>query len=436
MRSFFTITLLLLVTGISAQKELSFSSLDSLFAYADKNSVTIKTGDKQSLLAKSTRLAALGNTVNLRCPVSASYIDNTELPVNYVPGEFFGGPAGSTRELTLGQEYVTNYSITPQIDIISPSTWSRVKSASENVKLTEVTNLVNKRTLFENISAVWFNIVSLQEQVKAAEENVKAADSLLAISQRKLEQGITREQDRNNMLINSLSAKDRVAQFQVMLEQQYNNLKVLCDIAPETMLMINPGPESSSAAPEISKSDLIERQAQLQASYLKSELRSGRTSLFAPTVSFIFNQGWQESSNKQFFDPDANKFSTQYYGLKVSVPFPLEVMKLSQSYTAKLNYQIAQLNHDHAVLQTQNNNKQLELNYSAASSTYSTSKQISELKEENYRKGLNQYQEGVLSADLLLTAFNDMTNAKINMISASASLKQAESRIKLNNTIR
>lgn len=437
MKKLFFSFILLVAINAKAQKNLQFSSVDSLFLYAENHSATIKIGDEQSLLAKWTKLAALGNTINLRSPISASWTDNTQLPINYLPAEMFGGPAGTLKELSFGQEYVTNYAITPQIDIINLATWTKIKSASINQKLTETTNLISKKNLFESISAAYYNVVSLQLQITTVKENIEAADSILTIVNNKFNQGIIREQDKNNATINLLNVQDKYAQLTASLDQQYNNLKLLCDIQSDVSLQIvQKTAEPLATATTIEcKSTLIEKQNKLQADYLRSELRSSRMLTFAPTISFIFNQAWQKSSNIGFFDSNANKFSTQYFGLKVTVPLPFDVNRLSQNYTTKINYTISKINTEHGSLQNQTNNKQLELDYQKALSGYSTSKQINELKEINYSKSMNQYKEGILSTENLLLSFTDKINSQLNLISATSSLLFAQSKIKINNTI-
>jgi hypothetical protein len=48
----------LLIQSANAQTELSFNKLDSLLKYAENNSITIKTGEQQSLLAKWQKISA------------------------------------------------------------------------------------------------------------------------------------------------------------------------------------------------------------------------------------------------------------------------------------------------------------------------------------------------------------------------------------------
>ncbi|MDP2386520.1 MAG: TolC family protein [Bacteroidota bacterium] len=422
---------------LRAQTVLQFNSIDSLFKFAETNSATIKNGNQQSLLAKWTKIASVGNTINLKSPFAASWTDNTLLPVSYLPAEAFGGPTGALKEVSLGQQFVSAYNISPQIDIINPSAWARVKSATLNEQLTEANNLIAKKNLFESISASYHNIISLQQQINYLEQSATAADTILAVAKNKFYQGIIREQDMNNANINLLNIQDKLIQAKLALDQNYNNLKILCDVKPERSLKIIGSINSnSSTIVKPVASSLIEKQSQLQRAYLKSELNATRLASFSPTVSLIFNQTWQQNSNVGLLDANANKFTSQYFGVKLTVPFPLDVNRMSTNYTSKINYKISEINYAHSTLQNQLNNQQLDLEYQKANSTYTTAKRVSELKEMNYVKSVNQYNEGIISTDILLTAFTDKINAQLNYSAAFAVLKFAESKINLNNTIK
>ncbi|MCX6181444.1 MAG: TolC family protein [Bacteroidetes bacterium] len=428
---------ILFVENLSAQNTLQFNTIDSLFIYAEQNSAAIKTGNQQSLSAKWTKIAAIGNTINLKSPLSTSWTNNTVLPISYLPAEAFGGPAGTFKQVSLGQQYVINTAITPQIDIINPAAWARIKSADLNQQLVETNNLITKKTLFESIAAAYYNIIAIQSQIKKIEQSVNAADSIVYSMKNKFTQGIVREQELNNATINLLNLQDKLIQAQAALEQNYNSIKILCDLPDESEIVITETIQNialvntTTALP----SHLYEKQFQLQSDFLKSELTTNRLTSFAPTLSLMFNQNWQQNSNKNFNDDNANHFSSQYVGLKISVPFPLDVNRLSTNYTSKINYNISSISRDHALLQNEINYKQLNLDYQKANSTYSTAKQISELKEKNYMSSVNQYNEGVISSDILLTAFNDKINAQLNYSAALAGLKYAESKININNSI-
>ena len=424
------------ISFLQAQNSLSFSSLDSLFKYAEQHSSVIKSGDQQILLAKWTQVTSLFNTVNVKSPITGSWTDNTKLPVSYLPADAFGGPAGSFKSVTLGQQYVTIYGITPQIDIINPANWARIKSAELNKQLTQVNNQINKKNLFESISAAYYNIISMRYQISQLETHLVAADSLVLISQNKFSQGIIRQQDLNNMKANQLMVQDKLQQLRWQLEQNNNTIKVLCDIKHETILQFKEQLGTLNLEQQTaSNSLLVVKQAQLQSAFMRSELNATRLQSFAPTLSLVFNQSWQENSNKGFFDDNANKFTSQYVGVRLSIPFPLDPARLSQNYTAKINSNLAVINALHTDLQKQMISSNLEIDQQRLLRSYAIAKEISDIKNLNYEKSMNQYKAGILAADILLNHFGDMVNANLSMANAKAAAKYAQVKVQLNNSI-
>jgi len=357
------------------------------------------------------------------------------LPVNFLPAEAFGGPAGTFRQVTLGQEYVSNFNFNPQIDIINPYNWAKVKSASINKEMTEVNNLLNKKTLFENIAAAYYNVIALQEQVSTIEKSLAASDSIAIIAKNKFSLGLIREQDVNNTTVNYLNVKDKLVQLKSLHQQQLNTLKILCDISSGSQVTLQDNSAISLEETNMkSVSNLNSRYNTLQSAFAKNELRANRLSML-PVLSLVYYQGWQQNSNTGFFD-NSPWINSNYIGLRISVPFPPDATKLSQTYNTKINSRIAKLNASHSELQTELNNRNLELDYEKYLSGYATAKQVFDLKNSNYQKSLNQYKEGVLPTDNLLIAFNDMLNARLNMAVALSSALFNKSKISINNSLK
>jgi len=418
--------------------QLLFTSVDSIFAYADRHSSSTSINSQQLLLARWTKVAALANTVNFRSPVSFAATDNLLLPVNFIPADVFGGPPGTFKQITLGQQYVSNFNFNPQIDIINPGNWARVKSASINQELTETLVQLNKKNLYESLSAVYFNILSLQEQIIILQQNLVAADSLVIIAENKFAEGLVRQQDVNNAKVNRLLVKDKWIQAQAILKQQENSLQILCDIPVNTKIAVShdAGYEKENYALDLkANSSLLLKSSVLQAAFAKNELRVGRWSTL-PVLSAVYFQGWQQNSNTALFDSKQAWIRSQYIGLRITVPFPPDANRLSQNYSYKINSRIAQANAGHARLQNDLNNQNLELEYEKALSTYLGSKEIYELKNSNYQKSFDQYKEGVLSTDILLNAFTDMLNSRVNYVSSRFAFEHAKTKITINNLLK
>jgi outer membrane protein TolC len=428
--------LLLLVQSANAQTELSFNNLDSLLKYAENNSISIKTGEQQFLLAKWQKISAQAGLVNFRMQTNFNLTDNIAQPVTFLPGEAFGGAPGTFKKVTTGQQYIGNLNIAPQIDIINPASWAKLKSANVNAKLTNVNNLIAKKSLFESISASYHNIISLQEQIELTQISLLAADTLLQNMQNKYSEGIVRQQDLNDAQINKLSLADKLEQLKLSLKQQYFSLKILCDIPETTLLSIN---EQTNYNQQFTLGLEVDNQLNYKSSLLKVDLANAdvKTNLFMqlPIVSFVYYDAMQQNSNLMFFDKDKQWLNSQYVGLKLSMPFP-DINRFTQTKMSKVNKTIALQNAEHTKLQNDFTNKQLVIDYEKAYSQFMATRQIYELKKQNYQLALNQFSMDILSSDKLLIAFNDMITSRLNYSNSLANLLFSKSKIDINNTIK
>ncbi len=430
------ISFLFLNPLVNAQTKLVFNAIDSLFNYAEEHSYSIKNGEQQVLLAKWQQISAKAGIVNFRMQTSFSLTNNLELPVTYLPAEAFGGMPGTFKEITTGQQYIGNFNIAPQIDIINAASWAKLKSANINADLANVSNLIVKKSLFESISACYYNIISLQEQTDITQNTLYIADTIVMILQNKYNEGQVRQQDLNDAIINQLSLKDKLNQLNLSLNQQYASLKILCDIPENTTLEIvhKPDYNQTFSLNQLTNSELEYRSSALKAELAKSDLKTSNLSQL-PTLSFVMYDSWQQNSTETFFDKDTKWLNAQYIGLRLSMPFP-DINKYVLSKNAKINKKMAELNAEHTKLQNNLANSQLDMDYSKAYSQFNTTKQIYQLKEDNYHMAMNQFKMSILPSDRLLSAFNDLLVSRLNYSSALANLLYTKSKIDINNTIK
>ena len=156
---FFTV-----LTQMVVGQEISFQSWDELSKYVNQHGTLEQISQKQLDLAELTEKAAVASVFNPRIPITGSAINNTQLPVSFIPAEAFGGPVGSFREITLGQPYITSFTATPQFDIINVAKWQEVKLAKANTQWVAAEIALNKKKLLEQTNALYCNILLYQQQ--------------------------------------------------------------------------------------------------------------------------------------------------------------------------------------------------------------------------------------------------------------------------------
>lgn len=418
-----------------AQSTLSFRSLNEVFVYADAHSVTFKNATQQVLMNKYQTLAAKLDKWKIKGDANLTSTDNTKLGVTFIPAEIFGGPSGTYRQVTFGQQYVTSANFAPQIDILNPFSMAQVRTARASEQVTNATNLINKKSLYESVAGAYYNILSYQWQIKVTKNSLDNADTLTTIMVNKQQEGIARQQDVNNAKANQLSIQDKLQQLEVNLEEQYSSLKLLCDIDPNTPISIEETADQGNFDASLTATGyLTQLQSEWQLKYQEADLRANKR-WFLPTVTLFSSLGWQQNTNNHPFD-GSRWINSNYIGVKVAIPLIPDVGKVAAVRYDRINVAVAKNNFEHAARQDSVNNQQLQLEYQKAFKSARLAGEIAALKEDSYYKNLNIYKEGILSATDLFTAFNDWLNNSLNAVSQQANSDYAKSKIMINNIVK
>lgn len=435
MKATITIFLLGIYFSIFAQNTIKFSSPDDALLYATQNSITLKTGNAQIALTKVQTYYTKINRFNPKANVGYSLTDNFQLPVNFLPAEVFGGVPGTFKEAKLGQQYIQNLNITPQIDLINHAAWAKLQSAKTNEQLSEISNVFVRKTLSESVVAVYFSIVSNQQQLDLLVKTRQNADSILKIVENKFIQGIIRGQDVNNAKVSILMIQDKIQQVQNSIEQQYNLLKSLCDMPTETSLLV----EHESISPKqengvVLSNTLKTQQAELQIKYAQNELNVSQLGYY-PTLSLIGGWALQENSNNHFFDGNARWIPISYLGLKLNYGIP-DASKIAQNRVVKTNLIVAQFNAQKQKNQQEFEQKQLALEYQKAIDNEKVTKEILKLRSDTYQKNLNLYEQNIYPTENLILSFTDELNAILAQTVAKVNVEFQNAKININNTIK
>lgn len=435
MRHLFIYCLFVCPLALPAQATLSFHSPGDVFNYANDHSATFKNANQQTILAKYETLAAKLSQWNVQGDATFTATDNTKLPTNFLPAQIFGGEPGKYQPITLGQKYVSTVAFNPQIDLLNPYAAAKIKLARSNEQLTNLNNLLNKKSVYESIAAAYYNIQTYHWQLNITRQSLLVADTLTQIMRNKQQQGIARSQDVNNAQANQLATQDKLQQLEVQLAQQYYSLKLLCDINPDTLVAITDTirPEPSFDAAMIPTGHLQQQQVLQQQKYQEADL-SVEKKWFMPTLSFVGYLAWQQNTNNSFFD-NTRWLGTNYVGLKLKMPLLPDANKVAAVKYARINLAVATTNAQHAALQDSISNRQLGLDYQKAYNSYQLAMKVEQLKRDSYYKNLNIYQEGILSATDMLNSFNDWLNSSLNTVSQLAGSEYQKTKIQINNTI-
>ncbi len=428
---------LALMVGNQANAQKVITSFDAFVDYATSKSLTLKNGGISYSQAKNARLAALLGTLDPTGSVSGKYTNNTRLPVSVFPSELLGGQAGTYEEVRVGVQYQTDFNVYLDLKLINLQGWENLKLSKINIQLTASQNRLTLKNLHEDIATIYFNIVTLQEQLKSTELNVFSADTLYQSTLLKYQQGLAKQQEVNDSQVNRLNQQESHRQAKHQLSQQYLALNVLCDIPETEEIVIQQSitMDAATASPTIEANSLVLTHAAYKEQFAKSEYRKSKFAN-APTFSF-FASDLRQQYNPQstLFDGNVDWLRSTYYGIKLLIPIP-SAQTIAQRSRAKSDYTIARNNTEQARIKSASATKQLQADLDNALQQRKANLEMYTLRRDSYAKNLLNYRAGITSLDQTINSFNAMVNSHYKSISSTINLLLVESKININNKLK
>jgi OMF family outer membrane factor len=423
---------LLLSQNGFAQEEKSFSNLEEVLSFAKEKNYKFENATIQTRLAELTKKTAWGNVFNPRIPTSIQALDNTQLQSIFMPGQVFGQPDGTYKRVTTGQQYTALFNVQPQFDIFNLGNITQVKSAKINNELTIVQNNINEQQVYDQINAIYFNILSYQGQIEILAQNIAIADTIFQATQNRFNEGVGRKQDVNEAEVNLINLQDKLQQLEFNIQIQQQSLALFFENSVQPTLAESVWNYKTINEVSPTNNTLKVQQAELQLNAMNQKIKSAWTQN-VPILSFISSLNWQNLSNQGFFHANSSWITYNYVGLKLAWDFPFTVAKLSAAKNNQFQRDVLQNEYEHSIIEAQNTTNQMLLDYEKSVNQLKNLEKIAVLKEDTYRKNFNQYNEHILSLDKLLISHNDMLLAKINVVTALATVGFNKSKIDINN---
>ncbi len=423
---------IMLTTFILSLNGQTFSSLNDFLAYAEKKSLALKNNNIKIQKAKKGKLAALLSIPDINGGINGNFTYNTKLPVNILPASAFGGPADEIRELSFGSKFQTGFTQNIDVKLINLEGLKNIPLAKLNLQIYESDAILNNKTLYDNIASIYFNIVQLQAQSLSTQSNIDVADTLLQITNNKYNEGLGKQQDVNDAMVNLLNIQETKRQIDFTIIQQYYVFKNLCDLPDSINIKVSQQVDESLNNVGITA---IKSQLNLQNLYFKEKyafvnLQKINHSLL-PTLSFVASNSYN-TYNQDFTIFGGNWINSNYIGLKLNWAIPNSSI-ISNKTNAKYNLLLAQNAKTQAEIKANSDQVQLNTELYKTISLNINQKTILDLQSDTYIKNKNLYEEGLQSLGSMLISFNNMVNAQYNFVNGKVAISLAISKIEINN---
>jgi outer membrane protein TolC len=415
-----------------AQESKYFASINEVIAFTKNNNITFQNANYENQMSDITTKTAIGNLFNPKIPTSIQVLDNINQQVSFLPGQAFGQPIGTFKEVTIGQQYVSTFNIQPQFDILNMANYALIKTTKINQQLVENQHKINEQNLYEKINIVYFNILTFNGQKEIVKENIIIAKDILRIITNKFNEGVARKQEVNEAEVNLISLQDKFEQIEMNTKIQYQTLNLFFENKIDAILSENIWNYQNTDTILKTQNNLIVENATLQSQMAQQENKALKYQNL-PVLSFVSSLNWQNLSNDFSFSKNSNWINYNYIGLKLSYDLPTTIQKITNQKSKQIQIQILKNNEKHSLKENESKNAQMILEYEKSLKQKENLWKIHDLKKDTYEKNFNQFKENILPLDKLLISQNDMLVSKLNIVSSLANIGFNKTKIEINN---
>jgi outer membrane protein len=279
------------------------------------------------------------------------YTRNMEIPVNFVPGEFFGGEPGTLVPIAFGTDNSWDGGFTVRQTLFRGQAFIGI-STSTVFRLAQLENFrATSQQVVTQTRQSYYAVLIARQQLDLQRASINRLKANLADNQARASSGIIDEYEVLRLQVQVKNEEPKMAQFQNQLNEAFRNLKIIIGVPLDTPLdilgdlsqydilapnMIQTDNRSiieisneTPFSPVLKASEIVNldkfrgdlRVLDYQIQLKKKEIAAEK-SLYFPTISASYNLRWSaaQSGNPIFFGNSDTRARFQTLGVSASLP--------------------------------------------------------------------------------------------------------------------
>lgn len=392
------------ITAFSTQVKAQQSfTLDQSLQYAFENNVNVKKAKIDQVIADKK----VKETIGIGLPqvdLQGSYNYFLNIPVQLLPGELAGQPAGTYIPVKFGQKQSATGGVTVSQLLFNGSYIVGLESSRA---YREMSALATEKTVFsikEAVMMTYAAVLVTDENIKTLEDNVNVSAKILNDTKETYKAGLVELQDVEQLqysyknLVTNLDNLKRTRQKNLNalkyligypLDEDLKLLSTMDELVQKNQVLVD-----QSAQVDFSNHiDLKLKQNTLRISELQLKYQKSKS---LPTLSAALSSSYNGFSNKfTFFDKEQQWFNTSVFALQLNVPVFSGLQRSYQTQQAKLDVEKAKLDRVDAENKLKSDYFGKVKDYENAYDSYKTAQDLVKLSSEIYRKQNIKFKEGL-----------------------------------------
>lgn len=406
----------------NAQTKNEFS-ITQCVDYANKNNLQVKNAllniKGQQAFNKEITASALPS-------LTATFggVNYLELPVSLLPGEIFGGTAGSFIPVRFGTKYNTNASLQLQQILFDGQVFVGLQARKTSIDLQQKAAEVTEEMIKTNIHKIYYQLVVSKTQIGLLDANIERLQKLEHDSKELYKNGFVEKLDLDKIAVQVANLQTEKLKASNAVEMGYIGLKTLIGMPVKDTLVLTDKISEDQITTSIASNldyqytDRKEFQA-ISLGKKLNEYNIKRYQLsYLPTIAM--SGAYTKNAQRNTFDffKGGDWFTTSFIGLNMSAPLFDGFARKARITKAKIDLQQTENQLQNLRLNIDAEVTQAKINFSTAINTLNNQKRNMQLAESVYAQTKKKYEIGTGSNMEITGAQTDLVTAQTNYIGA------------------
>ena len=398
-------------------------SLDQCVEFAHKNNVQVKNAllaiEVQGQTNREIAATALP-TIN----TNLSGTDYTKIPTSLLPGQIFGGAAGTFIPVQFGTKYNANYGASIQQLLFDGQVFIALQARATSMEMQRKNAALTEEAIKANIYKIYYQLSASKTQLNILDANISRIKSLAHDAQIMYKNGFAEklDVDKLNVQLNNLETEKLKANNSVAIG--YMGLKMLMGMPVKDSLVLTDVINESSLNNDVLTENNFQYNVRKDFQYLGTikklnEYNIKRYQLSnLPTIAMAGSYSKNAQRSKFDFFEGGNWFTTSLISLNVSLPIFNGFATDARIKRTKI--ELKQTENQIEALKNSIDNEitQAKLNYMSSVATVQFQKKNMELAEAVYGQTKKKFEAGTGSNTEISAAQADLVSAQNNYMNA------------------
>jgi outer membrane protein TolC len=413
-------------TAAFAQEEKTvhaFSLADAV-NYAQKNNVQVKNTlldiDIQTQTNREIAAAAL--------PTIGSSLSATNfltIPTSLLPGQIFGGAAGTFIPVQFGTKYNSTYGVNFNQILFDGQVFIALQARATSLEWKKKNAALTEENIKANIYKIYYQLSASKTQLNILDANIERLQKLANDAAAMYKNGFAErlDVDKVNVQLNNLQTEKLKANNSVTIG--FMGLKMLMGMPVKDSLVLTDIINESNLSIDVLYEDNFEYGIRKDFQYLTTIQKLSQYNIkryqlsYLPTITL--NGAYTKNAQRtkfDFFEKNGNWFETSLIGLNINLPLFTGMSRVAKVNKAKLELQ--QVDNQMAALKNNIDNElsQAKLNYMSSVATVNFQKKNMQLAENVYSQTKKKFEAGTGSNTEISAAQADLVAAQNNFMNA------------------